>query len=428
MRVLQVVGSAEGGVRRHLVQLIGNLTQHRFVVAGPSEVVHGLGSFPTVEDLWPLPAGGTLWAAWGARRTLQGRLGVGPARPFDLAHIHGWRAAWPLLTLPGLRLPVVWTLHTRPPGRAWMRAGIGRLLRAGERLPFRLIAVSRSLAQEVAQIWPECSPRLEAVRNGLDREEMEALALQRRQGPAARLHWSPETTDDSWTGPSSSAPGARPVVELPLPMPILGYMGRLWGPKGVFDAVEVLARLVQAGWPAVLAVAGEGPHQAAMARLADARGVGQRLHFLGWQKPGAFLAQIDLLVHPSRAEGGFPYTIIEAMAAGVPVVGYRLPPLQEVVEAGEAAAGGQELLHLVPPGDVAELARRCATCLNHAERTARQAQAAATFARRAFTLDRTLAAVERIYHQAVREAAFPSRQGERLGPEPGLAGPDQVRV
>lgn len=428
MRVLQVVARAEGGVRRHLVQLIGRLEQHRFVVAGPPQVLQALESLPTVEDLWPLPAGGTLWEDWGAFRQLKGLLGERPGRRFDLAHMHGWRAAWALPGLTRQRLPVVWTLHTRPPGGAWARAWIGRWLRPGRPFPLRLIAVSKSLAEEVAHLWPGCRARLHAVHNGLDREELEALALKRRQRPATRVHWNPRTAQGTWPGPSPwGAEGAEPVVELPLPMPILGYLGRLWAPKGVFDAVEVLARLAHAGWPAVLAVAGEGPHRAAMARLAGERGVGERLLFLGWQDPGEFLAQIDLLLHPSQSEGGFPYTVIEAMAAGVPVVGYGLPPLREVVEAARGPHG-QELLHLVPPKDVGALARRCAACLNHAETTARQAEEAASFARRTFTLDRVLEAVEQIYRDVVREAASPSSQAEPLGPEPGLAGPDQVRV
>lgn len=427
MRVLQVVGRAEGGVRRHLVQLIGRLEQHRFVAAGPAEVLQAVQSLPTVEDLWPLPVGGSLPADWAAYRRLGDRLDDEPARRFDVAHIHGWRSALALPGLIGRRLPVVWTLHTRPPAGPLARAWIGRWLRPGRWLPIRLIAVSESLAREVAHLWPGWRHRLHVVRNGLDHEELKTLGQKRRERLGARFCQPSGPVDGAWTGRSPWAASAEPGMEWPLAMPVLGYMGRLWGPKGVFDAVEVLARLARAGWPAVLLVAGDGPHREAMARLAGERGVEERLHLLGWQAPGDFLAQIDLLLHPSRSEGGFPYTVMEAMAAGVPVVGYELPPLQEVAEAARQAHG-QELLHLVPTGDVAGLARRCAACLNNAETTARQAEEAARFARSAFSLDRVLEAVDRIYREAVQEAAALAPRGESLRPEPGLAGPDQVRI
>lgn len=427
MRVLQVVGRAEGGVRRHLVQLTRRLEQHRFVVAAPAEVLEALEASPTVEDLWPLPAGDSLLDSWQAARLLGERLGEASHRRFDLVHIHGWRAALALPVLITRRLPVVWTVHTVPPPGTLARAWIGRWLRPGRSGSIRVIAVSESLAREVARLWPGCRPRLHAVRNGLAPEELEALSEKRRERHGTRFHRPPGPLQGSAPGWRQAAPGFEPAFPWPMPMPILGYMGRLWGPKGVFDAVEVLARLARAGWPAVLLVAGDGPHREAMTRLAGERGVEERLHLLGWREPGDFLAQIDLLLHPSRSEGGVPYAVMEAMAAGVPVVGYGLPPLKEVAEAARQAHG-QELLHLVPPGDAAGLARRCAACLNNAEATARQAEAAATFARAAFRLEPVLEAVDRIYREAVQKAADLVQGRERLRPEPGLAGPDRVRI
>ncbi|MFO7254880.1 glycosyltransferase family 4 protein [Limnochorda sp.] len=424
MRVLQVVGSAEGGLRRHLVQLLRGLAGHRFVVAGPPAVLAGLDALPAVEALWPLPGGGGSWAPAGHGREPWADPGDGQSPPFDLVHVHGWRPAWAVFRKMAPSWPTVWTLHTRPPAGVLARLWLGRLFRAAEGRPLRVIAVSESLAREVAQLWPGGAARLQVVRNGLAREEMDALAQRRRREQAARLDWSAasEAQGEAPEGPAEHPVGPR---EPPIPIPILGYLGRLWAPKGVLDAVEVLARLVQAGWPAVLVVGGEGPHREAAVRLARNRGVAERLHLLGWQEPEPFFARIDLLLHPSRGEGGFPYTIMEAMAAGVPVVGYRLPAIDEVV-ARPGRPGGQELLHLVPPGDRAALSRRCALCLHQAERTARQAEAAAAFARETFSLERTLGAVEGIYRQVVREAA--AVQGEPAPAGAGLAGPDQVRI
>src|SRR5690606_19548547 len=81
MRVLQVVGSAEGGLRRHLVQLLRGLAGHRFVVAGPPAVLAGLDALPAVEALWPLPGGGGSWAPAGHGREPWADPGDGQSPP-----------------------------------------------------------------------------------------------------------------------------------------------------------------------------------------------------------------------------------------------------------------------------------------------------------------------------------------------------------
>ena len=159
----------------------------------------------------------------------------------------------------------------------------------------------------------------------------------------------------------------------------------------------------------MLEVAGTGPHQAAVLRLARQRGVMERLALRGWQDPADFLGRIDLLLHPSRAEGGVPYAVMEAMAAGVPVVAARLPPLEEVAEDLRAEA----VLQLARPGDVVDLARAATQCLNDPEGTALRAQAAAVLARRRFRVEQSVDATRRIYRTAMEQAAA------RAAPEEG---------
>ncbi|BAS25879.1 glycosyltransferase family 4 protein [Limnochorda pilosa] len=447
MLVLQVVGQAAGGVLRHLRQLVDGLEDHRFIVAGPAAVVQSFERLPNVLGVWPLPTGGGLNPVgdWRARQRLRLALDASGAPGIDLVHVHGWRAGAAAVDEVCRHAPVVWTVHTQPPEGAVARWRIGRVLGRLGPAPVQMIAVSRSLAAEVERAWPKGGARVWAVRNGLSPQDLEALAKLTRSGrERVRQHWArrglgapaaARAPERSWN-PRADLPA--PAVELPFPVPVLGFMGRIWGPKGIFDAVETLAALVRAGWPAVLEVAGEGPDEAAARRLARQQGVGERVAFLGWRQPSEFLSRIDLLLHPSRSEGGVPYTVMEAMAAGVPVVASRLPPLDEVVaewdeRSGRSAAlgapGGEfratetGLLSLARPGDPADLARATAACLNDPEATARRAQAARRYVRLHLGSEATLDLTDRIYRVAL---AGPGAESEAptgfLKPDPGLAG------
>lgn len=126
----------------------------------------------------------------------------------------------------------------------------------------------------------------------------------------------------------------------------IGFIGRLDPIKRVPDLIAAMAKL-SAGY--TLDVWGEGSHrrviEAAIAkyRLADR----VKLHG-AIAAPTAALQQIDCLVLPSAAEG-FGLVLIEAMAAGVPIVATRVPGIREVVREDYTGL-------LVPVGDPTALA------------------------------------------------------------------------
>jgi glycosyltransferase involved in cell wall biosynthesis len=131
-----------------------------------------------------------------------------------------------------------------------------------------------------------------------------------RQGfPPARVHLLPNFVAD--------LAGAAPAV---LPVPprarVVLAMGRLHRTKGFDVLLAALTRL-----PGVHAViAGDGPEEAALRRLAAQAGVADRAHFLGWRRDtAALLAACDVLVCPSRAEP-LGNVVLEAFSAGKPVV------------------------------------------------------------------------------------------------------------
>ena len=105
------------------------------------------------------------------------------------------------------------------------------------------------------------------------------------------------------------------------------YAGRLVGEKGVATAVEAAAH---AGVP--LAIAGSGPERPRLEELA--RSTGAPVSFLGMlgaEEVRAALAQAAFVVAPSRWDEACPYSVIEAMAAGVPVLASARGGLPEMV-------------------------------------------------------------------------------------------------
>ncbi|HUI17538.1 MAG TPA: glycosyltransferase [Alphaproteobacteria bacterium] len=141
---------------------------------------------------------------------------------------------------------------------------------------------------------------------------VDIVAYLRRSGwPAERTHYLPNFVD---TEPAS--PVARASLGTPEGAPVLLALGRLHSDKAFDVLLDALAALEGVHcW-----LAGEGPERAALEAQAARRGLGERLHFLGWREDvGALFAAADLLVCPSRIEP-LGNVVIEAWARKVPIV------------------------------------------------------------------------------------------------------------
>jgi glycosyltransferase involved in cell wall biosynthesis len=138
---------------------------------------------------------------------------------------------------------------------------------------------------------------------------------------------------------------------------VVGAAGRLSPEKG-FDVLVEAARRVLRRDPSVgFVLFGDGPCRERLVRQIKAAGLGSAFVLSGFRADlDRFLPHLDLLVLPSYTEG-LPNVVLEACAAGVPVVATAAGGTPEVIEDGLNG-------YLVPPGDATRLAERIDTVLN----------------------------------------------------------------
>jgi glycosyltransferase involved in cell wall biosynthesis len=124
------------------------------------------------------------------------------------------------------------------------------------------------------------------------------------------------------------------------------FVGELRKLKGVAVLIEACA-LLNAERPFRLGIAGTGPNEAMFRALVAAKGLTERVEFLGHAHAQGVFRQGRMVVIPSLAES-FPYVALEAMACGRPVVATNVGGIPEIF--------GPHVDALVPAGDPSALA------------------------------------------------------------------------
>ena len=174
------------------------------------------------------------------------------------------------------------------------------------------------------------------------------------------------------------------------PARIVGAAGRLSPEKGFGVLVAAAGRLMTDAPDVGFVIFGEGPLREELSRQIEAAGLAGRCLLAGFRDDlDGLLSHLDLLVLPSFTEG-LPNVVLEAFAAGIPVVATAVGGTPEVVEDG---ANG----YLVPAGDPAALARRIRDALNVEERRRAMGERGRDRVRNEFTFEAQSAQYQRLF-------------------------------
>jgi glycosyltransferase involved in cell wall biosynthesis len=177
---------------------------------------------------------------------------------------------------------------------------------------------------------------------------------------------------------------------------VLLQVARLDYLKDHATAVRTLARVARGRPDARLVLVGEGPERGRIEEQARQSGVGGKVRLLGLRQDVArLLAASDLFLLTSISEG-IPLTLIEAMAAGVPVVSTRVGGVPEVIEDGVTGL-------LAPSGDHEALAGHVLRLAGDEALRRRLAASGRERARAVFAEERMQAAYLRLYREMGHE-------------------------
>ncbi len=176
---------------------------------------------------------------------------------------------------------------------------------------------------------------------------------------------------------------------------VIGVVANLIHYKGHAFLLQACRRIRQER-PTVVLLIGDGPLRGRLEALAGELGIRDEVRFLG-SRPDIpqLLALVDVAVLPS-VEEGLPNAVLEAMAAGKPVVATRVGGIPEAVVHGETGL-------LVPPRDSAALAEAILWLLQHPAEAARFGAAGRRRVGEHFQLSTMVRQYEAVYERLVAE-------------------------
>jgi glycosyltransferase involved in cell wall biosynthesis len=249
-----------------------------------------------------------------------------------------------------------------------------RLVVSAERLLARrasaLIAVTERVRRDVLTRGIGRPDRVVVVPLGLDLDRMQA-APARRGELRAELGLAPAT-------------------------PLVGIVARLVPIKAHETFLQAAKAMAPVRPDARFLIAGDGERRGALEAMARELGLGDRVRFLGWRADlDRLYADLDVVVLTSKNEGS-PVALIEAMAAGRPVVSTRAGGVEDVVADGVTG-------RVVPIGDAGALARVVIDLLEQPDEAARLGAAAREAVVARFASSRLVADVDRLYRRLLAE-------------------------
>lgn len=370
MRILFVVTAAEfGGAPIHVLQLVRHITQQghevALVAAAEPELIRRVNSLDARVFLNPhfVRPAKPLTDIQALKPVIQAVRSFDP----DLVHAHSTKAGFAARFAGALmRKPVIFTAHgwAFTEGRSlWKRRLLALAERMAARVTAKIICVSEH-DRQLAIRWKVAKPeQLVVIYNGVE--------------PQPFLE-----VDRSYVREKLCV--GRSVV--------LTFVGRLAPQKDPFTLLMALKALPEG----LLLIVGDGELRSQVERFLQGQDLQDRVRLLGQRSDiPQILAGSDIFILSSKWEG-FPYAIIEAMMAGLPVVATRVGGVEEMVE-------NRKTGYLVPANDPLALTKAIQRLLEEPELRKKMGQAGREKALRTFTLDRMLTQTQKVYEEVLDE-------------------------
>ena len=280
---------------------------------------------------------------------------------YDIVHFHTKRAHTLSLWLPrGPQCPkyVVTRRMDYPETKSWYTRYLYNRRVDG------VVAISRVIMELLVEAGVEVG-RIRLIHSGIDPERFVGCA-------------------------AASAVAEREAV--------VGIVAALEIRKGHRYLLEAAARLKQRGHKIKYLVAGEGPARRELEERVKALSLVDEVRFCGFVSDAPdFLSQIDVFILPSLYEG-LGVAVLEAMAAGKPVIASRVGGLPELVADGETGL-------LVAPKNVEGLVEAIARLADDKSLAREMGRKGAARARASFSLENMAAQNEAYYYELIGASA-----------------------
>lgn len=300
-------------------------------------------------------------------------------KKIDLVHAHlTYSAIWSALATRLTGVPSVVSLHVSVDATRSLHASARHRLLTG---------VRDNLMKKVANRWSSRIVMVSAalrdayVESGLNRDRVRVV----HNGIEVERFRHPRHETRARLNADFAIPADAPLVAM---------VSVLRPGKGVEVLLDAVARVPDA----TFLIIGDGPMREEWSARAASNGVADRIRWAGFRTDvDRILAGCDLFVHPSL-DDAFPTVLLEAMAAGLPVVASRVGGIPEIVRPGVTG-------ELVPPGDPERLAATIAMLLANRDLLARMSNNASAGADRFSTrawVDRLIDVYDDVTNPAVR--------------------------
>jgi glycosyltransferase involved in cell wall biosynthesis len=391
-RVLHLLNSFEiGGTERQAVELLKRLDDARFDVRLAALHLRGpflcevAGRYPIVRE-FPL----TSFYNANAARQVWRLAGWLRHEHITLLHTHGFYDG--LLGVAGARLAQVKCIAAQRHLSLSDRRVHDWGTRLIHRLTDRLLVNSEAIRDYLVESYAVPPAKVALIRNGLLLSEQAARNEHPADAPARLL----------------AHDRLRRELRLNRDARLIGMVARLHPVKGHRYLIEAAVHVIHAFPQAHFLLVGSGPLREELEILAVQLGVSQHVHVLGDRPDAAQLVgDFEVAVLASLQEG-LPNAVMEAMAAGTPVVATAVGGTPELIRDGETG-------YLVQPADADSLAAG----INHVLAHPAEAQAVGArgrdHVRQTFDMQRMVAAVETLYDDVLgkpeREGAGSREQG-----------------